>query len=47
MWLKRAKGTAAGEELGGAGQDISRRGCMEREDLGFSSERDGEPVQGF
>lgn len=48
MWLEQVKGTVAGEELGGVMEDHimgGPAGC--REDLGFSSERNGEPMQGW
>lgn len=48
MWLEQVKGTVAGEELGGVMEDHIMGGpAGRREDLGFSSERNGEPVQGW
>lgn len=41
MWLDQVKGTVTGEELGGIMEDHVTGHC---EDLGFSSERNGEPV---
>lgn len=48
MWLEQAKGTVVGEELrGGMEAQITWGPAGHGGDRGFSSGRNGEPVQGF